>query len=67
MLQKNDKRFITDILSLGMRAISLTMYIANTIQIAKLQEQVELVGEAFTEFSQNMQIHRVQLAKIHSN
>ena len=64
---KRHKRFITDILSLGMGAISLTMCTANTIQIAKLQEQVELVGKDFTEFSQNMQIHGAQLAKIHSN
>ena len=64
---KRHTRFITDILSLGMGAINLTMCTANTIQIAKLQEQVELVGKAFTEFSQNMQIHGTQLAKIHSN
>ena len=64
---KRHKRFITDILSLGMGAISLTMCTANTIQMAKLQEQVELVGKAFTEFSQNMHIHGAQLAKIHSN
>ena len=43
---KRYKRFITDILSLGMGAISLTMSTANAIQIAKLQEQVELVEKS---------------------
>jgi hypothetical protein len=64
---KRQKRLITDIVSLGMGVINLGISAANTIQITNLQEQVALVEKALTKFSQNMQIHGAQLAKIQSN
>jgi hypothetical protein len=64
---KRHKRLIIDIISLGMGAINLGISAANSMQIANLQQQVALVKKALIEFSQNMQIHGAQLAKIQSN
>lgn len=64
---KRHKRLITDIISIGMGGISIGMSTANSIQIENLQGQVAVVEKALTEYSQAMQIHGAQLAKIHSN
>ena len=64
---KRHKRLVTDLVSIGMGVISIGMSTANTIQISNLQGQVAVVEKALTEYSQAMQIHGAQLAKIHSN
>jgi hypothetical protein len=64
---RRHKRLITDVISLGMGAINLAVSAANSMQIANLQQQVAVVEKALTEYSQNMQIHGAQLARLHSN
>ena len=64
---KRHKRLITDVISIGMGAINLGISAANTMQIINLQKQVGIVEKSLSEFSQTMQIHGAQLAKLESN
>ena len=64
---KRHKRLVGAVISLGIGAINLAISTANTIQLASLQQQVALVEKSLTQFSQTMEIHGAQLAKIESN
>ena len=64
---KRHKRLATDIISIGIGSAALGISAVNSKQIANLQTQVALIEKALTEYSQAMQIHGAQLAKIHSN
>ncbi|CAM4970324.1 unnamed protein product [Rotaria socialis] len=58
------KRFIDSIVSVGIGAASLALSVSNTIQIENLQQQVALVENTLSKFSQTVKIHGAQLAKL---
>ncbi|CAF3371324.1 unnamed protein product [Rotaria socialis] len=58
------KRFIDSIVSVGIGAASLALSVSNTIQIGNLQQQVALVENTLSKFSQAVKIHGAQLAKL---
>ncbi|CAF2173294.1 unnamed protein product [Rotaria magnacalcarata] len=58
------KRFIDSVVSVGIRAASLALSVSNTIQIGNLQQQVALVENTLSKFSQTVKIHGAQLAKL---
>ncbi|CAF4964908.1 unnamed protein product, partial [Rotaria socialis] len=58
------KRFIDSIVSVGIGAASLALSVSNTIQIGNLQQQVALVENTLSKFSQTVKIHGAQLAKL---
>lgn len=60
---KRHKRYI-DALSLGIGTAALTMSLSNSIQIANLENQVALVSNSLAKFSQTVDIHQAQLAKL---
>ena len=64
---KRHKRLVGTVISLGISAINLAIATANIIQLASLQQQVALVEKSLTQFSQTMEIHGAQLAKIESS
>ena len=61
---KRPKRLIGDVISIGMASASLAMSASNSIQIANLQQQAALVEHSLSKFSQTLQLHGAQLAKI---
>ena len=61
------KRSRSRLISLGVGIISMGLSIANSIQLLNLQEQVEMIENTLSEFSQTMQIHEAKLAKIQPN
>ncbi|CAM4832609.1 unnamed protein product [Rotaria magnacalcarata] len=58
------KRFVDSIVSVGIGSASLALSISNTILIGNLQQQVALVENTLSKFSQTVQIHGAQLAKL---
>ncbi|CAF3400745.1 unnamed protein product [Rotaria socialis] len=58
------KNFIDSIVSVGVGAASLALSVLNTIQIGNLQQQVALVENTLSKFSQTVKIHGAQLAKL---
>lgn len=63
--RKRNKRFV-DVISLGIGTASLALSAANSMQIASLKEQMALVDESLSKFSQSIQLHQAQLVKITS-
>ena len=61
--KKRHKRFV-DVMSLGIGTAALTMSLSNAIQIANLEGQVALVENSLAKFSQLVDIHGAQLAKL---
>ncbi|CAF3336292.1 unnamed protein product [Rotaria socialis] len=61
------KRSRSRLISLGVGIISMGLSIGNSIQLLNLQEQVEMIENTLSEFSQTIQIHEAKLAKIQPN
>lgn len=61
------KRSRSRLISLGVGIISMGLSVANSIQLLNLQEQVEMIENTLSEFSQTIQIHEAKLAKIQPN
>ncbi|CAF2027094.1 unnamed protein product [Rotaria magnacalcarata] len=61
------KRSRSRLISLGAGLISMGLFIVNSIQLLNLREQVEMIENTLSEFSQTIQIHEAKLAKIQSN
>ncbi|CAF3645224.1 unnamed protein product [Rotaria socialis] len=61
------KRSCSCLISLGVGIISMGLSIGNSIQLLNLQEQVEMIENTLSEFSQTIQIHEAKLAKIQPN
>ncbi|CAF2262998.1 unnamed protein product, partial [Rotaria magnacalcarata] len=51
----------------GVGIISMGLSVANSIQLLNLQEQVEMIENTLSEFSQTIQMHEAKLAKIQPN
>ncbi|CAF4174015.1 unnamed protein product, partial [Rotaria magnacalcarata] len=61
------KRSRSRLISLGAGLISMGLFIVNSIQLLNLREQVEMIENTLSEFSQTIQIHEAKLAKLQSN
>ncbi|CAF5217337.1 unnamed protein product, partial [Rotaria magnacalcarata] len=61
------KRSRSRLISLGVGVISIGLSIANSVQLLNLQEHVEMIENALSEFAQTIQIHEAKLAKIQPN
>jgi hypothetical protein len=62
--KRRNKRFVDSIISLVVGGVSLGISASNTAQIGKLLQQVALVENSLSKFSQTEEIHRAQLAKL---
>jgi hypothetical protein len=61
---KRNKRFVTDVISIGVGLTSLAISTANSMQIVNLQQQVTLVEKSLSEFSKTMRAHGALLVKL---
>lgn len=64
---KRYKRFLAEIVSLGIGTKSLRISKSNKKQLKNLEKQIKDVGQSLSKYSETMQVQEARLAKVKSN